>query len=61
MIHLDCCCHERRRKRLEERKDEDEMSDSSSSPLLGSHSGHRYSGEVSGYDMETEVETNLLH
>ena len=62
MIHLDCCCPERRRKRLEERKDEKEKSDSSSSLLLSTHSGHRFYGdEVSGgYEMETEVETNLL-
>ena len=60
MIHLDCCCPERRRKRQEERKEEKEESASSSSPLLSSHNEHRYSDEVSGYEMETEVETNLL-
>ena len=59
MIHLDCCCPERRRKRQEERK-EKEKSASSSSPLLSSHNEHKYSDEVSGYEMETEVETNLL-
>ena len=41
VIRLDCCCAERAQRN---RKEKEKVSESS--PLLSSHSGHRYSSEV---------------
>jgi len=41
VIHLDCCCAEKARRNRKKEEVESE-----SSPLLSSHSGHRYPDEV---------------